>query len=146
MVKIRLILKWYTTLIIVAVFTVFAAIYFDSIEELVKPAGLAEAIEFLIDNPKAYATCLLCGLFAKLAHIVMMCVAAVSIFMFIISIVRYKIDEEPIDIREMILYIVNVVVSVIIGTIQASIVSYFWILFGTALLIAILLIAIFNNK
>lgn len=144
--KLRLVLKWYTTLIIVAVFSVFAAIYFNSVEGLAKPAGLTEAIEFLIDNPKAYTTCLLCGFLAKLAYVMMIGIAILSILMLIMSIVRFKVDEEPVDIKEMVLYIANIIVAVVIGMIQASIVSYFWILLGTVLLIAIVVIAIFNNK
>lgn len=120
--KVKIILKWYTTLIAVAVFSVFAAFYFNAVEGLAKPAGLTEAIEFLIDNPKAYGICLLCGFMAKLAYVVLIGVAVLSIFVLIISMVRCKIDDEPIDIREMVLYIVNIIVSVIIGVIQASIV------------------------
>lgn len=144
--KVKIILKWYTTLITVVIFSVFATIYFNSIEGLAKPAGLTEAIEFLIDSPKAYTICLLCGFVAKLSYVMMIGVAILSFFSLIILTVRCKTDDEPIDIREMVLYIVNIVVAVVIGIIQASIVSYFWLLFVTILLIGIAVIAIFNNK
>lgn len=137
--KIKQITQWYVSTIISVVFGICAAVYFYAVKGLEKPAGLVEAFKFMFTSPKEYALCLLCGGVAKASSVAMIVIAVFSILLVVAIIYRYKVEDEWFDVKEIILYIVNCVLAIIMAIIQANIVSYFWLLLLAIVLIIIVI-------
>ena len=124
----RKITKWYVAVTICAVFAICAIVYFDAIVGLAKPAGLVEAFKFMFASPKEYMLCLLCGGLAKVSFIAMLVVAVVSLVLIIISIYEYRTENEAIDWKTVICYMINIILAIVVGIVQTNIISDFWIL------------------
>lgn len=134
----RKVTEWYVTIICSVVFTICAIFYFTAIQGLQKPAGMIQAIELLFSSPKEYALCLLCGAGAKITFAIMMVSSIVSVVRLILAVI-YRDDgySGEIRIKEILLCIVNIVIAVVMGTFQAKMISYFWILVITIVVLLI---------
>lgn len=128
----RQISKWYITVIICIVFAIFAAVYFNAVAGLEKPAGIGEALQFLLKDPKSYTICLFAGSIAKLSFLAELIVAGANII-FVAAVLwevreGYGYDCECNMTEQVISCVLSVVMAIIIGIIQAQIVSHFWVL------------------
>ncbi len=133
--RLKEITKWYISVIVLVVFGIFATIYFKSIKGLEVPAGIVEAIKFLITKPSDYFLCLFSGSIAKMAFTVAIIIGIVSIVYGIKDLCDGKYGYKEIEAKEIIQYIVNCIIAIAIGKIQRGIISYFWILVITIIII-----------
>ena len=145
--KAREIAKWYVSLIVCIVFFLNAAVYFNAIEGLVKPAGIGEAFDFLISSPSEYFICLFCGSVAKIAVLVMLIVAIASVVCFIDTVLNGSTYYDPeLRKKDLILGIVNVILLIVMTIVQREIIVDFWILVGLLVLLAFMGYALFCKK
>ena len=119
--------KWYISLIASVLFTICAYIYFNAIEGLKKPAGIVEALKFLVESPKEYSLCLLCGGIAKITFGVTIIVAIASIMCLAKMLYNSKYNYEEIALIDIVGHIVNCILAIAIGIVQAKIILNFWI-------------------
>lgn len=124
----RKITEWYVSIIVVAVFIICAVVYFSAIKGLKQPAGLAEAFGFLFSSPKEYALCLLCGGLAKVAFTVMAVSAFLSLMCLFAAIINKRYDYDEVEVKDIVRYIANCVLAIILGIVQKQIIVHFWIL------------------
>ena len=126
--RIKFVTNWYISITVSIAFAICAAVYFKAIEGLAKPAGIIEAFKFLTSFPKEYALCLICGGLAKISFIMIVVIAIVSFISLCLLFFTTDDGYEKLEIKDMIRYIVNCVLAIIIGIVQAKIISYFWLL------------------
>ena len=120
-------------------FATCAIVYFNAIEGLVKPAGIGEALEFLISSPKEYALCLACGVLAKISFGIMVIVAIASVLHLIIMYHNGEYYYKDSKIKDIIRCIINGILTIVIGIAQAKIILNLGILVLTIGLILLLL-------
>lgn len=129
--KLKQITKWYISALVGIVFIICAMIYFKSIYGLDKPAGIVEAFKFLTTAPDEYFVCLFSGSVAKIAFTAIVIIALASIICLVKDLYDNKYVYGEIDVKNIIQYIMNCVIAIIIGKIQTEIISYFWTLVVT---------------
>lgn len=143
--KLKRLVKGYISIIASIVFAICTTIYFVSIKGLEKPAGLSEAFRFMIEYPKDYWLCLGCGGLAKLAFAMVVVIAIISALCLFNLYLEYKYDYEEIEKIEIIKYITNIILAIVIGIIQKKILLSFWEL-AITLVIAIFFIKIWMDN
>lgn len=145
--KARDIVKWYVSLIVCIVFSLNAAVYFDAIEGLNKPAGLNEALQFLIDSPGEYFACLFCGAIAKISVFVMLIVAVASLICLVDALfISSRYYDARSRNQELVLGIVNWILLIIMSNLQTKIIVNFWILVGLIVVIFFVALALLYDK
>ena len=145
--KARQITRWYTSLIVCIVFSLCATIYFNAIEGLNKPAGMTEALEFLISSPGEYLLCLFCGGIAKISVLMMLVVAMASLVCLIDTFLNggtyYYAESKN---RDLIYGIVNWILLIIMANLQTRIIVDFWILVVLIIVLGFLLRVLLDSN
>ena len=140
--RLRHMTEWYVSIAVSVVFAVCAVTYFKAIDGLIKPAGIVEAIKFLVSSPKEYVLCLLCGSVAKISFTILAIIAIISLVNLVLMFKYIDGEYENIEIKDIIRYIVNCILAIVVGIIQTKIISNFWILIITLIIICLSLIHI----
>lgn len=143
---VKKITEWYVSVIAVVVFTICAIVYFSAIKGLKQPAGVVEAISFLFSSPKEYALCLLCGGLAKVAFTVMAISAFLSIMSLVMAILNKGYSYDEVEAKDIVRYIVNCILAIILGIIQKQIIVHFWVLLLVIVIIAAVFVAWANDR
>ena len=135
--KLKKITNGYISIILCIVFTICAVIYFREIQGLSKPAGIVEAISFLLKSPDKYALCLVCGGVAKIIFAIMVIKAMASSLLLIFAL-RFRDDiYDEFCNKDLVWCGVNCLLAIIIGIIQVKIILDFWVLLLTIVLIGV---------
>lgn len=138
--KLKKLANGYISVIASTVFTICAIVYFKSIKGLEEVAGLEEVFKFMLTEPKDYFLCLLCGGLAKLIFVLVFIIAIISAICLYSSYREYKYDYEEIETKEILKYIANILLAIVVGIFQKKIIINFW------LLVIVFIIAIFLVK
>ena len=126
--KLKNLANGYISVIASALFTLCAIVYFRSIKGLEEVAGIEEVFKFMLTEPKEYLLCLLCGGLAKLTFALIFIAAIISAICLYVSYREYKYDCEEIDTKEILKYIANIFLAIVVGIFQKKIIINFWLL------------------
>lgn len=142
----KMITKWYVAIGICVVYFVSALVYFNAIKGLVKPAKFAEAWTFLLDYPKEYALCLVCGGLTKVCFWLMALAAVASLLELIWKIFQeddFRNDEKR---NAIIWFFAKCIIAIVMGIVQNRVITYFWtLLMAVLILMAIVYVFISDN-
>ncbi len=118
-------MHWGWSVMFAAIYTLLLLCYIECIENLEKPAKFKEALDFLFANPQDYIIALLVGV---LLHILPWLLGMGVLFALVAT---FLFNEE----RKVTIYVINIVLTIIMVSLNANIVHYV----GSLVLVAVCL-------
>jgi hypothetical protein len=128
--SVKKLIVWPTTVVLSIIFTICAVIYFSTSQNLARPAGFVEALEFSFDYPKQYGLSLLTGTISMIVLIMMLLLSVGSTVRLITGdFWEYTIRQAAVFV------IINWIITVIIAIMRSYFVTYYLSLLAVPIVI-----------